>query len=56
MKSVTLPLNIDDFPEPEKRGRLKGYVVLHSNTDSFVISNCCMIINDTEYGVIIRKE
>jgi CRISPR-associated endonuclease/helicase Cas3 len=56
MKSVTLPLNIDDFPEPEKRGRLKGYVVLHSNTDSFVISNSCKIINNTEYGVIIRKE
>lgn len=56
LHSASLSIRKEELPEPEERGRMKGYIICHSLSNVFNLTDSITLINDNEYGVIIRYE
>ncbi len=56
LHSASLSIRKEELPEPESRGRMKGYFICHSSSNIFKLTDSITLIDDTEYGVIIRNE
>lgn len=54
--SVSLHFKSAELPEAESRGRLKGYLICHSNSNLFYVSESITLIDDPVYGVILNEK
>lgn len=54
MHSVSLRIDADQLPDPEQRGRLKGYIILDAS-ESYLLKNGKELVNNHEIGVYIEE-